>query len=336
VARSPNRLARAIAAVLLSAAARPAAAEGLRVAAFPETLRFDPDTERFLEAGRPDAPQDPAPFELRVDPLRLTAARGEVVAFQLVVTGSPGPHRVAVTPAVDDAGNASPLVLSTFDARAIDVDSPSVSPRVFSLGPGSYPDALVPTATVTVPHAAGLAVLWVDVFVPAATAPGVHEAAVLVGEREVPLEVEVLDVTLPEADVARLGAVNFGSIAERGKRDPALELRWMQLAHAHHLSVELMRPVPAIDDAGTAEWAGWVERVRPYVEGSAFTAARGYVGPRPGLPTTRFVIPLTDWWPVPATDAHLPSDPARWSRALAEWERAVKGAGWFDRPNATE
>jgi hypothetical protein len=38
---------------------------------------------------------------------------------------------------------------------------------------------------------------------------------------------------------------------------------------------------------------------------------------------------------VPALPDHRPSDPGRWSRALAEWERLAIDRGWLDRPNAT-
>ncbi len=320
---------------LLAGLATDARGEPLRISAFPDTLRFDLESERFLEAGRADAPQDPSPYELRLSPLRLTAARGEVVAFQLALTGRAGPQRVFAEAAVDEDGAPSPLRVELFEARPVHVESPSVSPRVFSLGPGTYPDPLVPTSTVTVPFARGLAVLWVDVFVPEDARVGTHSTAVLVGEERVRVEVEVLDVTLPAADVAGLGAVNFGSILERARRDPALELRWMQVAHAHHLTVELMRITPPLGADGAIDWDAWASRVGPYVDGSAFTAASGYAGPRAGQPVTRFMIPLTDWWPDPATDAGLPSNPQRWSKTLRAWEETVKGRGWWALPNAT-
>lgn len=319
-----------------AAAAGPARGDELRVSAYLETIRFDLANGALLLARRDGAPQDPGPYELRTDPLRLRGVRGEVVALQLVVSGAAGIHEVSADPVRGEDGAPSPVGVEIFDARGVHVDRPSESSRVFSLGKGLYPDALVPTSTVQVPIGRGMAVLWVDVFIDEATPAGTHTTTLRLGrETTVPVELEVLDVVLPPGDVARLGAVNFGSLLERGKRSPEALRRWMQLAHAHRLAVEVMRPTPPASEEGVIDWERWAAFVGPYIDGSAFTAAQGYRGPRAGVPTPRFVIPLTDWWPVPATSASLPSDPARWSEALKAWEDFVERRGWFDLPQAT-
>lgn len=325
------RLAGCAAALAVLVAAGAAPAEELRLLPYAEDVRFDLLTLKMLEAGRPDGPQDSEAFLLPT-PVQLRAVRDEVVAFQVVVRGEPGPRPINVR-TTTTASAAAPLA-TVFQARGIEIKDPSKTDFVISLGAGLYPGPLVPTRTATL-SAEGHAVLWVDLYVPKDLAPGKYAGELKVAQASLPFELEVLPLVMPARDAARLGAVNFGSLLFRGNEDLRVERRWMQLAHAHGLSVELMRPVPKVRDDGTIDWEGWAARVGPYIDGSAFTAEAGYVGPRAGRPTTRFVVPLTDWWPVKATQDHLPSDPAKWSATLAAWERFVEQKGWFDRPEAT-
>ncbi|MBK6688629.1 MAG: DUF4091 domain-containing protein [Deltaproteobacteria bacterium] len=309
-------------------------AEPPRLAAYPEGVRFDLRTGRFLVPGREGESPDPSRYALPARPLRLTGVGDEVVAFQVVVSGGAGTHSIQWNASPGPDGQPSRVVPTIHDERGIEVDVASASPFVHSLGPGRYPDPLVPTTTVAVPYAQGIAVLWIDLYVPPGTASGVHQANLDVGGTSLPVELKVLDLTLPKEDVARLGAVNFGSVLARWRR--GTERPWLQLAHAHLLSVEVLRPVPERNADGEVDWQTWADRFAPYVEGTAFTSSTGYVGPRAGQPIGRAVIPLTDWWPNPATPAGLPSDKAAWSAALRTFEQVVAARGWRTLPNATQ
>lgn len=302
-----------------------ARAEGLTLELYPDTVRLDLRDGHLLEAAHPEGPKT----AVLTAPLALRAARDEVVAFQIAVRGAPGTYTATATA---EGGVRAEL----FQARGIEVTTPSSKHYVRSLGAGLYPDPLIPTATVSVPAAPGIAMVWIDLWVRPEAAPGVHEARVAIADRTVDLTVEVLPILLPKRDHARLGTVNFGSFLEKKERDRGAIDRWMQLAHAHHLSVEVLRPTPKKKDDGTIDWDGWAELVGPYADGSAFTREKGYDGPRAGLPTTRWILPHTDWWPSAATPERLPSDPEGWSRALAEWERYAKQRGWLDKEEATE
>lgn len=305
-------------------------AKGPRLAAYPEGVRFDLDDRRFLPAGRSDGPQESEAYLLPT-PLRMRAVRDEVVAFYVLASGAPGAHPVSVE--LKSATSSVGPVAETFVAHGIRIDAPTTSDFVHSLGKGLYPGPLEPTSTATVP-AQGVAMIWVDVHVPLGTPAATYSGALHVGPSSLPLEIEVLDVDMPRRDAARLGTVNFGSLLMRGHEDIRIERSWMQMAHAHGLSVEILRPHPKVSEDGDIDWEGWASRIGPYIDGSAFTAAEGYHGPRAGVPTTRWVMPSTDWWPVEAKD-RLPSDPARWSAGLKAWETFVESKGWFDLPEAT-
>lgn len=296
------------------------------VHAYPDTVRFDLASGELLLSRRGGAPKEASALQLRL-PLKLHAARDEVVAFQLLVEGEEGTLPISLAEAEGVHG-------ALFREVGVRIDIPSRSANVHSLGPALYPDALIPSSTVALSK--GRAVLWVDLHVKRDAAPGKRRLEVRIGDTKIPVELDVLDVTLPARDVARLGAVNFGSILIRGRRDRQREMAWMQEAHAHYLSVELMRPTPDRLLDGALHWEGWAEHIGPYVDGSAFTEHFGYRGPRAGEPTTRFILPHTDWWPVDKTDDDLPSDPAAFSRALAEWERLAESRGWFDEEHPTD
>ncbi|MCK6550161.1 DUF4091 domain-containing protein, partial [Myxococcota bacterium] len=292
--------------------------------------------------GLGDVP-DPA-LALAGPPLHLRAARDEVLAFQVVLeprTGSPALPRTVqagLTSFTYTTGGPAPIRATLHREVAIPVTEPSDTPNIHSLGVAAYPDVLVPTSTITIPPRPALAVLWIDLFVPRTAAAGRATAELVIeGATPIAIEIDILELTLPERDVAGLGAVNFGSLLSLEKRDPARFLAWMQLAHAHHFTIELMRPRPELDPTGVILWQRWAARVGPFVDGSAFSATSSYDGPRADRPITRFVLPLAEHWPSrPRDDGYLPSDAALWSRALAEWEQLARGNGWIGRPGATE
>ena len=323
---------RAIAALAVIASGGAASAEpAISLQALAETVRVDLDDGRVFVGSRPGGPTEAEALRLPL-PLSLTAVRDEVVAFQVMVSGPEGERAVRLS-GFAGPGEAPP-VGAVFREVAVKVTEPSASAFIHSLGAGAYPDALIETTTVAVRAPPAVTMLWIDVFVPRGAEVGTYDGTLEVGDASLPIEIQVLEPTLPEVDVARLSAANFGSFLAL-ERAGALT-RWMQLAHAHHLSVEYMRVTPAVAPDGAIDWAGWVERVGPFVDGSAFTAEAGYRGPRAGLPTTRFILPHTDWWPSKPARRGQPSDPAGWSAALGAWEQVATAEGWLSGPAPTE
>jgi len=300
---------------------------------FAETVRVDLRDGRVLVSGRDGAPEGPDVLRLPT-PLVLDAVGDEVVAFQVMVGGEVGTYPVNLAPFSSSGDQIAPIG-TVFREVAVNVRSPSASAFIDSLGPGAYPDALIATATIAVPPPPAPAVLWIDIFVPRGTAPDTYRSSLDVGDASLPIELEVLPLVLPEVDVSRLSTANFGSFLALERRGPEHLDAWMQLAHAHLLSIEYMRVTAPTTD-GEIDWRAWSARMGRFVDGSAFTDSAGYRGPRAGLPTTRFILPHTDWWPDPPARRGRPGDPARWSAALGEWERFAETSGWFRGPAPTE
>jgi hypothetical protein len=306
----------------------------IAVGAPPVELEVYPDTARIeLEGGRAEEGGAPLPA-----PLELRVVRDETVAVQVRVRArGGGPQEVSLW--IDPRARLSPRV---FVESGVRVKEASRSSRIHSLGPGLYPDVLLPlalNATLAVPAPPGVAVLFVELYAERQAEPGRFHATLDVGPPSNParidLAVRILPLALPSGDQVHLGAMNFGSLMEREKRDPARLRSWMQLAHAHRLNLELMLPLPAIED-GVIDWERWAGRVGPYLDGRAFTATAGYAGPLAGQPVASFILPHNERWPVPPrADAPVPSDPARWSASLSAFEALAERKGWLSGSNPT-
>jgi hypothetical protein len=300
-----------------------------------DAVRLDLRNSQTLDGRRVGAPQEKKDILLAVKPLRLRGVRDEVLSFQLVVTGKPGPRNLAFQGLRDKRGRSAAVDFDFFEERGIEVKEPSLNHFVRSLGAGLYPDVLIPTTTVSVRPRPKVSAIWVDLWIQKKCRPGVYRGSFSVGSSQHEIELEVIDATLPDDDVAGIGAVNFGSMLTRKNKSPEAFLAWMQLAHAHHFNIEFLRSRPKLGEGDRIQWQAWADDLQGLFDGSAFTTENGYRGPRMGLPITRFVLPHTDWWPSRETDRQLPSDPGGWSRALAAWEQVALQRNWLTRKNAT-
>jgi hypothetical protein len=304
----------------------------LVTAVYPLGVRFDLSNGRLLDPSDVDVVRGASMLE-RVDrPLVFRALKDEVVAFEVLVFGAGGTRKVSVV-GLDPAIRAQ-----VFFLRGIRVDKPSQATNAHTLGRGVYPDALIPTSTIAVPELPAVTMMLVDLFVTKAAKGGVHRGALAIeGATPIPIAIDVLDRSMPDRDVAKIEAVNFGSLLALEKRHPERYREWLQLAHAHHLTIEVMRIVPSFKLDGVVDWNRWASRVQPYVEGSAFTSSAGYVGPRAGRPITRLVTPLAEWWPMqPSEDGLMPSNEVRWTSALRQLEEVLLVRGWLSRDPGTE
>lgn len=149
---------------------------------------------------------------------RIYAARGETEAFQVVVSAPGGGLTNVNVEASDLAGPGGSTIPSAkvalYRERYVDVirGSPVAAGQSnVPLGPGRYPDGLVPFRTpagAANPSAAPFAVaagadqpIWIDVSVPRGMPPGIYAGAVTVtadqGSATVPVSVKVWSFELP-------------------------------------------------------------------------------------------------------------------------------------------
>jgi len=149
---------------------------------------------------------------------------------------------------------------------------------------GAMPDALIPVdiAPPWSPYPMRIApgqngVVWIDLTVPADQAPGVYRGQVMVraGEQtlaNLPIELDVMDATLPARPVDTMLFYDVGALTKRIGDRPAAERQLWTLFHAHRVAP--LHGVESVDDV-RAQLAA--------LDGSLYTPEKGYPGPAAGI-----------------------------------------------------
>lgn len=300
-----------------------------------------------LEKVLPDA-RPPAGASGSRQPVEIAAARNEFEPFQLVLRAGERPVRDVDATLTDFAaeegggridGRHGTLYLERF----VRIDTPSSAEGA----EGEWPDPLVPR----VDRYAGerrnafpfdlepgrSQPLWVELYVPTGTAPGVYrgEVKIEVGgapRAAVPVRLRVWPFTLPSTSSlpTSFGFSGISALAQHhgGYTSDddlfALTRIYGEAALRHRLSIHggSMAP-PETRFGGTGEdlavevdWARYDREVAPFLEGEVF-------GPDDPLPGARFT----------SIDLRTPPDLADAERVLywRAWAEHFRERGWLDR-----
>lgn len=291
--------------------AEPSLIEGrMRLWAFPEGNKVDPVTGDLLD--EPDHRGYRAAnaiWDGARRRVRLVAARGEIVGFQIAVErAGPSLSKVRVEP--------GPL------RGAVD----TIAPERFRLWRAWYIKSGGRWhAEIALPHDNSFAVpaadnripgqrnqtVWIDVAVPSDARAGRYEGTVAVSAeglaRPAPLDVElhVVDVEIP----ATPGFwPELNSYAPPGEPGSDYFYDAHRLAHYHRCTINTVpysqrgavrrgfAPRLAGEGAGlhVADWTAFDRTFGPLLDGSAFAD-----NPRAGVPVQVFYLPFCENWPVP-------------------------------------
>jgi hypothetical protein len=238
--------------------------------------------------------------------VKLVAARNEIVAFQVVAeAGAAGVHALGVSlERLDRRGGGGSIVyappaadptayagrpIQVFVENYMNVAEPTKAGWIYTPGgpaapadpTGWKPVQLVPENAkvgrgglpVDVAPKQGQA-FWFDVYVAASVAPGIYDGAVRLraggGQKSVPVELEVLDVTLPD-EPSMTAMIYFEPEQVEQYHGHGLEAAYHRLAHRSRIELAYAY------DAASAKAA------KGRFDGSDFTAAAGYEGPGAGV-----------------------------------------------------
>jgi hypothetical protein len=260
--------------------------------------------------------------------VRLFAARNEIVAFQLILEADAAGAN-AVNVSVSDLTNGATIIsgshpllppndylglgVELFTEHYFDISTPSWDSDCGGLGwsgeakpgiTGKIPDALVPLAAMQgrggAPFDIGASLnqgVWVDIYVPRTAPAGLYAATITVTvggvtEAEIPLELEVLNLTLPdETHYKTMVFYSKDTLIERHTTGWCTPEMWdmmrayNRMAHRHRL--ELIG-CGNFDEANNLEGT---------LTGEAFTAAGNYDGPGVGVGNSLFSIATYGgWW----------------------------------------
>jgi len=284
----------------------------LVVWAFPEVTEVDPVT------GLPVFEPNKAAFRL-ANPvwsgaegrIRLAAARGEIVAFQL------GLERTAVS-----RGKAVEATVQVSLAGPDGMALPQRNIRIYRLWylktkKGWQPEYAIPLkdGRVAVPSPDNAVTrqkhqgVYVDIYIPKDAAPGTYTGSVTVrtagGSATLPLEVLVYPAVIPDE-------LNFNPELNcyhgPGKAGSKEFFDYHRLAHYNRCTINRVPysqngkvhgdMIPKIVGKGgnkrVVDWSDYDRRIGPLLDGSAFKD-----NPRSGVPVKTFYLPFFENWPMP-------------------------------------
>lgn len=306
------------------------------------------DCERVERDGA--VPSSPSFWDPR-GVLRLHGAQNEVLGAQLVLSAATRAVRGVEVEVSDLAG---PGVLPARGTVELFRELfQFVENGDWSWGPPSrmlpsrrfWPDVLVPLTDPWSGRAAGAPfdvpagtnqVVFLDVTVPRNAAPGLYKGTIRVraaGEeaRVARLELTVHPFALPDETHVDAYAEIYGHLyrqhgAEHRRGAAAwkrLATRVHQLAHRHRMVVAERHGEGPVFGAGSA----WAEFYGPLLDGSLFTAARGYSGPGEGTPVAVFPAPFRQAFDGRAPDFDADALGA-YARTAREFRALARAKGW--------
>jgi hypothetical protein len=278
----------------------------------------------------------------------LKAARNEFAAFQVIVETAEPLREVNVRfPGLVGPGGAriDGKYAAVFKEWYVRVRRATTGYERSSLGPGWYPDALLPQRRAHLDSGLPFSVpdlyndiadqknqaLWIDLFVPNdrnAAPPGRYTGDIEIswkgGRDNVHVALDVWDFALPQENHIP-GDIWNGSMRQM---PPDEELAYYQLARQHRFLPLIYAYRPKLEISGASVRLDWIEydrRLAPYLDGSAFTQTHGYWGPGYALPIDHVMLPFNNEkggddstvWPMA-----LPN-----GQRTAEYEAVWKQAG---------
>ncbi|MGE3180276.1 MAG: glycoside hydrolase domain-containing protein [Phycisphaerae bacterium] len=305
--------------------------------------------------------EDSSVFSRDTNEVRLSAARNETIAFQIVLAGGGADYAVSAVDFADFQSNSGNIAASNVEVRSVEfrrVDKfPSWFPR--HTGQPTKPiivaDRLKPLGGDISPGAANPSnhVLWVDLHVPSSATAGQYTSVFELkrgAKDEVfarfPVRLTVYPVTLPAApslpvvtlvdprdllqtklDWPHETAEETRLLPSEPSHKPAIALvnEQMKLLHEHGLQPALWASFPKYADEAegnvAVDWNDYDALVRGWIDGSAYDDGVG-----------------ASVWPVPANinhplvDRYNGYESARYARALSRYlrqcEAHFKERGW--------
>ena len=268
-----------------------------KVWAFPEITKVDPVDGKVLnEKVGGDLRNRNAVWDGAAGTIRLAAARGEIVSFQIAVEGKTTGCKVEVS-SLRGPGEISNKGVKLWRNWYVRRHS-------------EYAIALKPGETFDVPSKDNgvadqkLQAVTVDIHVPRQTRPGDHEGKVTVsagGEKaELKLKVKVYDVTIPDEIHFNPELNCYGGPGQAGSEQFKDSFR---LAHYHRCTINRVPYsqggsvhddwAPGIDAGGrVVDWSNFDNNLGGLLDGTWFQD-----NPRAGVPVPALYLPFFEGWP---------------------------------------
>jgi len=315
----------------------------LCVWAAPALVKFDPISCHILtDPARKKYDRANAVWDASAALIRLSAARADIVAFQLAVKAFEGKLdsvKVEVGDLKGDGGAISASNVKLFRNWYVKTGGRWHSEYAIPLTESfniPAPDNRVPDQRMQA--------VTVDVFVPRTTKPGTYEGPVTVESAgltpvKMRLQIRVHEAVIPDELNFNPELNCYGGPGETGTKHFFESHR---LAHYHRCTINRVPygqdstvdedMIPKLSGAGkdihVADWSYFDRRVGPLLSGEAF---RG--NPRDGVPVRSFYLPLFENWPANIHKHYHPDAPTsgeNWQMRHNMLAKPIEEA--FDQP----
>ncbi len=302
-------------------------------------------------------------FDSATQSVCLAGARNEVLGFQLQIESAKPLEEMTIK--ISDLQGADLLAAKSnirlFKEWYIEVKEPShggSSPVGFDcLGPGWYPDSLIPldqpikgdySMPFDLPDKANgvpgqrVQGIWIDVYIPRHQRPGDYEGIISllahkgqeVVRTSLELKLHVFPFSLPDENHLGISLNDYGSISPW--RMPKEKLwAFYQMCQRHRCVLDVLYNAPKAWGRGNKlelDWSEYDANFAPLFDGSAFTEEYGYHGPGMAVPVKRFYLPFEtspSWaWPRPPDEMWTEDYEGAIKKALQEFERHFLEKGW--------
>ena len=282
--------------------------------------------------------------------VKLTGARNEFVAFQIAVESGTAVKDIAVT--VDQPLFAECKLPPVFQKTgAVQLFREWMVPDDKDTSPTRpwYPDPLLPlTGSFDLPAADNgvpnqrVQPVFVDIYIPHDAAPGAHHGRIGVRAggrllRQVPVDVQVLPLTLPDklnflVDLNAYGGVNSGYDVARGTAEYRKLLQaYHRVAHLNRANLDILGyshsgstepdQTPPLSGEGAAtkvaSWTDWDAHYGPLVSGSAFADL-----PRAAVPVPIIYLAFFENWPGDLRKSYKWNIP-EYPKTTAEYQQLI-------------
>jgi hypothetical protein len=266
-----------------------------RVWAFPEVTKVDPISgETMGETGSSDLRRNNAVWDAASRRIRLAAARGEIISFQVAVEGEVSNGRIEVSQ-LEGPGRIDPGGVRIWRNWYVGRQAEYALPWT-----GTFD---VPSADNRVPGQT-LQAVTVDLHIPSETPPGDYLGSVTVeaGGRSVELDlaVRVYDVVLPDNIHFNVELNAYQGPGQAGSRRFIDSFR---LAHYHRATINR---VPYFQDGSVHEdWIPDIGKGGKVTDWQRFDTNLGGLldgtwfrdNPRSGVPVPVLYLPFFEGWP---------------------------------------
>jgi len=279
----------------------------VKVWAFPQIAKLDPLSGKVIvEKGLEDAQSKNSVWDAGSKTVRLLAAKGEIVGFQLGFEG----QSVGLKTTVEGLDG---IQVRQWREWFVKIGDTWHSDYALPLKAGdgiSIPDQ---ENNIENQKASALAL---DLFVPEGAKPGVHEGKLKLtgdaGTLELKLVVEVFDVIIPKETnfIPELNCYS-GPLSDAGQ-EPFFDA--FRIAHYNRCAINRVphghQGRTAADwsakvgpDGHVTDWAEFDKNLGPLLDGSAFTN-----NPRAGVPTPLLYLPFNESYPLSFKENYKPGE----------------------------